>query len=87
MYLQAGSDALVDTDEIIGIFDMDNTTVSRQGRNFLPRAQQRGQIINSVDDLPKSYVLTSSGGETKIYISSVSSRVLSNRSKTLKIIL
>lgn len=87
MYLQAGIDTLVDIDEIIGIFDMDNTTVSRQGRNFLPHAEKKGQVVNASDDLPKSYILTEADGNSRVFISSVSSRVLSNRTKSSKIIL
>ena len=87
MYLQAGADALIDTDDIIGIFDMDNTTVSRHGRNFLPQAEKNGQVINTGDDLPKSYILTVAKDKTRVYISSVSSRVLSNRTKASKLIL
>ena len=54
MYLRISNDCIVPKEEIIGIFDMDNTTVSRQGRNFLPNAERSGAIINTADDLPRS---------------------------------
>lgn len=85
MYLHIGNDIIVDAKKIVGIFDMDNTTVSRLGRGFLPKAQKDGIIINATEDLPKSYVVTQHGKEKKIYISSVSSQVLSKRLKTSKI--
>jgi hypothetical protein len=87
MYLHIGNDIVVNTKNIVGIFDMDNTTVSRLGREFLPKAQKDGIIINATDDLPKSYVLTKTKNETKVYISSVSSQVLSKRVKTAKMTL
>lgn len=85
MYLHIGNDIIVDINKIVGIFDMDNTTVSRLGRRFLPRAEKDGVIINATEDLPKSYVVTNHSGETRIYISSVSSQVLSKRLKSAKI--
>ena len=52
MYLRVEENIVVNTKDIIGIFDMDNTTVSRLGRNSLAESQENGLIINSTDDLP-----------------------------------
>ena len=80
MYLHIGNDMVVNTRDIVGIFDVDNTTVSRQGKRFLPTAQKRGQIIYATEDLPKSFIITENNGKTLIYISSMSTQVLSKRS-------
>ena len=82
MYLNVGSDILVRIKDIIGIFDMDNTTVSRLGREFLPKAQRDGAVIDAAEDLPKSYVVAKSGIGVRVYFSSLSSQVLSRRAKT-----
>ncbi len=79
MYLRLEEDIVVTADDIIGIFDMDNTTVSRLGRRFLPLAQKNGLIINSTDALPKSFIVTSRNGKTQVCISSVSSKILAKR--------
>lgn len=84
MYVHAGNNVVVNTRDIIGIFDLDNTTVSARGRDFLPSAQKRGEIINATEELPASYVVTGRRGAGKIYLSSLSSRVLSNRAKKSK---
>ena len=82
MYLRVSSSCVVLKSDIIGIFDMDNTTVSRQGRNFLPDAEKAGRVIYSADELPRSYVVTESENGTAVYLSSLSSKVLINRAKT-----
>lgn len=87
MYVHAGNGFVVSTRDIIGIFDMDNTTVSRLGRDFLPRAQKENEVVNATEELPKSYIVANRSGKSKVYISSFSSRVLSKRTKTSKIIL
>jgi len=80
MYLNIGSDMAVRDRSIIGIFDMDNTTVTPRGREFLTRAEQEGQVV-PCDDLPKSYVLTAEYGMERIYLTSLSSATLEKRMK------
>lgn len=82
MFLRISNDFVVPKSDIIGIFDMDNTTLSRQGRNFLPEAEKNGELIYSADDLPKSYVVTEHDGERKVYLSSFSSKLLIGRAKS-----
>ena len=79
MYLRVEENIIVNSNDIIGIFDMDNTTVSRLGRTFLAKSEKNGLIINSTDDLPKSFVVTNDDKDTKIFISSVSSKILAKR--------
>ena len=81
MYIHIGQEISIHSDDIIGIFDMDNTTVSRQGRDFLPVAEKNGELIYSADDLPKSYVVTEHEGEIRVYLSSFSSKLLIGRAK------
>lgn len=82
MYIHLGNDAAVRAEDIIAVFDMDNTTVARQSRDFLTYAQKNNIVVDICDDLPKSYVITNCGGETKVYISSVSSRTIYKRAKS-----
>ena len=80
MYLSIGNDMAVRHSTIIGIFDLDNTTINARGREFLERAELEGQIV-PWDDLPKSYILTSEYGMTKIYQTSLSTQTLEKRLK------
>lgn len=82
MYLRISNDCVIPNNEIIGIFDMDNTTVSRQGRNFLPGAERAGCVVYSSNELPKSYVVTMHKGKLLIYLSSLSSKILTSRAKS-----
>lgn len=87
MYLHLGSDIVVNTNEIIGIFDMDNTTVARASREFLANSQTMGNVVDVTDELPKSYIVTQRGCETKVYISSISPATLLKRAKTSKLMI
>ena len=74
------SDMAVREKSISGIFDLDNTSVSKRTRNFLTRAEQEGRVI-PCDDLPKSYVLATEYGIDKIYLTGLSSATLEKRIK------
>ena len=78
MYLSIGNDMAVRDSSIIGIFDLDNTTVTKRGREFLERAEREGQVV-PWDDLPRSYILTSEYGMTRIYQTSLSTQTLEKR--------
>ena len=45
MYLQLGQDTVIRTDNIIGIFDLDNTTVQKGTRDFLNAAEKNGETV------------------------------------------
>lgn len=57
MYLHLGQGVVVRQRDIIGIFDMDNTTVSRYSRGFLNKAEKGNRVTYVSMDLPKSYVV------------------------------
>ena len=80
MYLSIGNDMAVRDKSVIGIFDIDNTTVTARGREFLNRAEAEGQVV-PCDDLPKSYVLTVEYGMERVYLSGLSPATLGKRFK------
>lgn len=79
MYIHLGNDVVVRKDEVIAVFDMDNTTISKHSRKFLTEAEKAGAVIDITDDLPKSYIVTGFGDEIRVFISSVSSKTLYKR--------
>ena len=40
MYLHLGQDIIVNERDIVGVFDLDNSTISRHTREFLSKAQK-----------------------------------------------
>ena len=80
MYISTGNDFAVRESTIIGIFDLDNTTVTARGREFLERAEKEGQVV-PWDDLPKSFILTSEYGMTRIFQTNLSTQTLEKKLK------
>lgn len=86
MFLHLGENTVITTDEIIGIFDLDNTTVSKATRDYLSAMQKNKKIVDVSYDLPKSFVLCrdKDSGENLVYISPISTQTLLKRIQTNK---
>lgn len=81
MYLHLGAVTSVRTDTILGIFDLDTTTVQKHSREYLNRAEKEGRVVNvSPYELPKSFVVCEEDG-IKVYLSQLSSGTLLGRLK------
>ena len=78
MYLSIGNDMSVRDSSIIGIFDLDNTTINARGREFLERAEKEGQVV-PCDDLPKSFVLSVEYGMDRVHLTSLATATLEKR--------
>ena len=82
MYLHLGQDKVVNMDEIIGIFDLDTSTVSKSTRDYLTKAEKDGCVTNVCTDLPKSFIVCIGRyGKTHVYISQISSSTLLKRTE------
>lgn len=79
MYVPIGSDFSVRSSSIVGIFDLDNTTTSVKTRAFLSEAEQRGEVIDISNDIPKSYVITEEFGLRRIYLTQFYANALEKR--------
>lgn len=81
MFLHLGQDTLITIDEIIGIFDIDTTTVSKATRTYLSAKEKSGNVVNVSYELPKSFIVIVDKitKEKKVYISPISSVTLLKR--------
>lgn len=85
MYLYLGQETVVPTREIVGIFDLENTTISKNTRDFLAEAETNGRVITVSEELPKSFVVCESKTHgTTVYISQISCMTLLKRARELR---
>jgi len=45
MYLHLGQDTVVQTKDVIGIFDLEKASLSKYTKSFLSTATKRGQVF------------------------------------------
>ena len=79
MYLHIGSNKNIRKKNIIGMFDIDNSTISRTTRQYLSRAESRGEVSAACEELPRAFVLYQEKGQNKICFSQLSSTALLGR--------
>ena len=79
MYIHLGGKTVIKTNSIIGIFDIDYCSISKRTRGFLRDAEQKRNVVNVTDELPKSFVVCDGEDGQKVYISSISPTTLKKR--------
>ena len=80
MYIHLGNNVMLPTSDIIGIFDLENTSISKRTRDFLNKAEKEGRVITISYDLPRSFVIAGkTKKDSKVYISQISSQTLLKR--------
>lgn len=82
MYLHLGHEIIIRESDIIGIFDLDNTTVSKKTRDYLNKAEKDGKVKAVSYELPKSFVVCKNGENESVYLSQLSPSTLKRRSAT-----
>jgi hypothetical protein len=85
MYLHIGNGITVRKKSIIGIFDLDSSTVSAVTKKYINKNEKEGNILYGDSDLPRTFVLHEehSGDEKKykIKLSRISSQGLKIRAE------
>ena len=79
MFLHLGQDTIITTEDIIGIFDADNSTISYITRKYLSDAQKDERVISAKDEIPKSFILYKEKGKYMICFSQISTSALIGR--------
>ena len=82
MYLNIGQDTVITDKNILGIFDLDNTTVSKSTREYINTASKNGECITvSIEELPKSFIVVAEKNKKEIYISPLNTSTIFKRIK------
>lgn len=82
MYLHIGNTITVSEKHIIGVFDLDITSQSRHTRAFLELAQKEGVVMDSCEDIPKSFIVCDHPYHRQIiYLSELTPRALAGRAE------
>ncbi len=75
MFLYLGGDTTVRSDDVIGIFDIEECSVSRMTADYLNACQKKGIVANVSEEMPKAFVVCTD----KTYITNVSNQTINKR--------
>lgn len=79
MYLHLGEQTVVNDNDIIGIFDIENTSISKDTRDFLRGGHESYRVVNVSYEMPKAFVVCDDGKETVVYVCQISAATLRKR--------
>ncbi len=79
MYLHIGGNHVIDRRDIIGVFDIEKSTVSNITRDYLRKQEKNGRVVTIVSDMPKSFIVVANDNNTYVYLSSISPVTLKKR--------
>ena len=79
MFLHVGNNKNIRLSTVVGIFDMDNATLSAITRKYLSARQRENLVESAIEDIPKSFILYLDNGEYKICFSQLSTSALKGR--------
>ena len=85
MYLHLGQDTVVEKADVIGIFDLDTSTVAKNTRNYLANSEKQKRVVSVSWELPRSFTVCAGadGENERIYLSPLSPATLEKRADNL----
>ena len=78
MYVSIGPEKIVNSEDIVGIFDIDTATATKATKDLLKNAEKQKKTEMTGEDIPKSFVLMNDG---MIYFSQFAAKILKRRAE------
>lgn len=83
MYLHLGNGVVVRKADVLGVFDLDNSSSSAITRKYLAQAEKSGEVVSVAGlELPKSFVLCAQPDGQRVYLCQLNSSTLLKRSES-----
>lgn len=79
MFIHLGNDVVVNSKNIVGIFDIENTTTGKNTSKILEKATKENRVVTVSFEMPKSFIVCIEKGKEIIYISQISVSTLRKR--------
>ncbi len=85
MYFHAGQDFVLNTRDVLGVFDLDTAGASRRTEEYFHTAESEGAVVDlcAMGSLPKSFIVTDFPDET-VYLSPLSPAALKKRAEKVE---
>lgn len=83
MFLHIGEGKILNKKNIVGIFDLETTSISKKTREFLRINDKKGNVEYISEEIPKTYIICNSQEKIKVFISQISSQTLYKRAERI----
>ena len=76
MYVHIGNNRILSEKRIVGLFDIDTTSMSEATKRLLSEAEKEGRLSLCDDGIPKTFILTD---DDCVYLTRISARTIADR--------
>lgn len=83
MFLHIGEGKILNKKDIVGIFDLETTSISKKTREFLRASEKKGMVEYIGTEIPKTYIIKKRKEKEKVYITQISSQTLFKRAERI----
>ena len=80
-YINIGGTSVIPKDDVLGVFDLDTASTKTDTKRYLASMEQVKRLEIVGNDIPKSFVVTSQGRKSKVFMTTLSSSSLYGRWK------
>lgn len=81
MFLHIGEGKIINKKNIVGIFDLETSSVSKKTQDFFKISEKKKIVKTIGDEIPKSFVVYKNEKEESVYITQISSQTLLKRAE------
>ncbi|MBP1565184.1 MAG: DUF370 domain-containing protein [Oscillospiraceae bacterium] len=83
MYIHLGNEISISDKRIVGIFDLEGSSLGNDTREYLKKSTAKNQIVNVSMEMPKSFIVCNDNKTgDKVFISPISVTTLHKRADT-----
>lgn len=80
-YINIGGTSVIPKEDILGVFDLDTANTKTDTKRYLASMEQMKRLELVGNDIPKSFVVTSQGRKSKVFMTTLSASSLYGRWK------
>ncbi len=81
MLIHIGKNVGIREKDIVGVFDLENSTVKEASRRFLVESEKKNIVTYATENIPKSFVVTSGKDGTHVFLTQLSAKALVGRAE------
>lgn len=79
MFIHIGDNIAIPLKGIVGVFDLEGTTITKDTREFLKVAEEEGFVNTVSNKMPRSFIVTEQNKQSVVYVTPISVSTIKKR--------
>ncbi len=79
MFIHIGDNIAIPLKGIVGVFDLEGTTITGSTRDFLKIAEEEGFVTTVSGKMPRSFIVSEQNKQSAVYVTPISVSTIKKR--------